>query len=438
MPALQKINLGTAPEGRDGDTVRVGFTKLNANVDALSNQAALVSGATITQAQALTSAHIGERINFNFPAAGTVNLPAASTCPADSVLHLRNVGATVVTLAIAAGSGDTLALSRLNPGEAATLDTDGVHAWNVLLRGRSASDNETVNGSFTVTSPSGVAGVQIGGSAGQYKVLTFATGPQPRWQLLTDNSPESGSNAGANIAFSRYADNGAWIDSPLTITRSSGVVQFSKRPTWAGVTPWDSGNFNPGTYVTTNTFQVLPTRKRIYANQVTGQWGDQTFVVESDLGQTGIGFRATNTGGVFRLNSGNSSFECVSWDSNAYAPITASSFNVGSDYRLKNLFGEVVDPIARVRRFCPVMAEYKSQPGKVYPMFLAHKLQEVAPHAVSGDKDAVDSDGKPVYQSVDYSKLTPDLTAAIIALADENDALRARIVVIEEKIGVVR
>ncbi|MET3214315.1 UNVERIFIED_ORG: hypothetical protein ABIC48_002059 [Burkholderia territorii] len=434
MSVLQKINLGTAPDGKEGDTVRVGFTKINANVDALSNQAALVSGATITQAQALTSAHIGKRINLAFSATGTVNVPAANTCPADSVVHLRNVGATVVTLAITAGSGDTLALSRLNPGEAATLDTDGVHAWSVLMRGRSASDNETVNGSLTVTSPSGVAGVQIGGSAGQYKVLTFATGTQPRWQLLTDNSPESGSNSGANFACSRYADNGTWIDTPFSITRSTGMVQFATRPTWAGATPWDSSNLNPGNYATVNTFQILKARKRINASQETGEWGDQTFVVESDLAQTGIGFRAGNGAVIFRYNNSNASLECVSWNSGAYAPMVASSFNVGSDYRLKNLFGEVVDPIARVRRFCPVMAEYKSQPGKVYPMFLAHKLQEVAPHAVSGEKDAVDSDGKPVYQSVDYSKVTPDLAAAIIALADENVTLRTRVAALEKAV----
>ncbi|KWU26777.1 hypothetical protein [Burkholderia cenocepacia] len=212
----------------------------------------------------------------------------------------------------------------------------------------------------------------------------------------------------------------------------AGVATFDARPTFAGKTPWDSGNLNPGNYATVNTFQVLVARKRILANQVTGQWGDQTFVVESDLSHTGIGFRAANGAMVFRYNFDNSSFECVSWDSGGFGPIAASAFNVVSDYRLKNVIGEIVDPIERVRKFQPVMAEYKANPGNAYPMFIAHVLQKTAPHAVSGEKDAVTAEGKPINQVVDYSKVTPDLAAAIIALADELDAVKRRMSILEQ------
>ncbi|RQU14185.1 hypothetical protein DF152_17100 [Burkholderia cenocepacia] len=79
------------------------------------------------------------------------------------------------------------------------------------------------------------------------------------------------------------------------------------------------------------------------------------------------------------------------------------------------------------------MAEYKTTPGNAYPMFIAHILQEAAPHAVSGEKDAATPDGAPIFQAVDYSKITPDLAAAIVALADENVSLRARVSALEEK-----
>lgn len=36
-----------------------------------------------------------------------------------------------------------------------------------------------------------------------------------------------------------------------------------------------------------------------------------------------------------------------------------------------------------------------------------------APHAVSGEKDAVDAEGKPQYQGIDVSFLVATLTAAI-------------------------
>jgi hypothetical protein len=141
MTALQKVDLGTPPTAVDGDTSRDGFSKGNANVDVLNKQATLTStAALITAAQALTVAHVGTRVNINLAAAGTVNLPAASACAADQVVHLRNLGTTLITLAIATGSGDTIGLTTLAAGESAVFDTDGVHAWRALLRGRANNE----------------------------------------------------------------------------------------------------------------------------------------------------------------------------------------------------------------------------------------------------------------------------------------------------------
>jgi hypothetical protein len=45
--------------------------------------------------------------------------------------------------------------------------------------------------------------------------------------------------------------------------------------------------------------------------------------------------------------------------------------------------------------------------------FIAHELAEVVPQCVTGQKDAVDAEGKPVYQGIDTSFLVATLTAAI-------------------------
>ena len=45
--------------------------------------------------------------------------------------------------------------------------------------------------------------------------------------------------------------------------------------------------------------------------------------------------------------------------------------------------------------------------------FMAHEIQDVLPYLVNGQKDAVDTKGKIVPQTVDYSKLTPILVKAI-------------------------
>jgi microcystin-dependent protein len=177
MAALQTVAFGAASDGSQGDSVRTGFTKANSNTAVLQAQAALVSNAsTITTAQALTVAHVGKRVNINLATSGTINLPSAATCAADNVLLLRNVGTTVVTLAITAGSGDTVALSKLNPGESVSLDTDGIHAWSVLLRGRSNADNETVVGTLTAASISSPT-VTAAAPPGMVAAFAMATPP---------------------------------------------------------------------------------------------------------------------------------------------------------------------------------------------------------------------------------------------------------------------
>ncbi|KVF71024.1 hypothetical protein WS75_22895 [Burkholderia sp. FL-7-2-10-S1-D7] len=174
MAILQKANLGTVPTGSGGDDQRTANTKFNANVDVLSAQAVLTTASPITSSQALTAArHLGRRVSINIAAGGTITLPAASACAADGVLHIRNVG-KAIAIAVAAGSGDALALTKLNTGEAVLLDTDGVNAWRVLMRGRAYGDDEVVNGALSVGGDLLAFG-KLGGIAGA-NLLVNASG----------------------------------------------------------------------------------------------------------------------------------------------------------------------------------------------------------------------------------------------------------------------
>lgn len=294
MTALVTINQGTAPAGSDGDTVRSAFSKVNANVGVLQAQAALTSATGITTAQALTVAHVGKRVNISLSTAGVVNLPAASTCTADSVILLRNIGTTIVTLAITAGSGDTVALSKLNPGESVLMDTDGAHAWNVLTRGRSNSDNEivigncTVNGNETIggalsvtgnTTTSGVlsaapttgdGALVVSRPAGNYGFLRLQTAGVNRWNLQVNNEAESGSNAGSSLSLYAIGDTGTSLGSVFNVARATQVVAFTQRPTFAGQTPWDSGNFTPSTKLTNVAAKILGNSSINTPNLTTG------------------------------------------------------------------------------------------------------------------------------------------------------------------------
>jgi predicted esterase YcpF (UPF0227 family) len=87
--------------------------------------------------------------------------------------------------------------------------------------------------------------------------------------------------------------------------------------------------------------------------------------------------------------------------------------NTSSDYRLKENVTPVSDGITRLQQLKPSRFNFIVDPDKTVDGFLAHEVQTIVPEAITGEKDAVDDDGNPVYQGIDQSKLVPLLTAAL-------------------------
>jgi hypothetical protein len=103
---------------------------------------------------------------------------------------------------------------------------------------------------------------------------------------------------------------------------------------------------------------------------------------------------------------------------------TATAYNTSSDYRLKNTIAPMTGALAKVALLKPVTYKWNVD-GSDCEGFIAHELAEVCPLAVTGAKDAVDADGKPVHQGIDVSFLVATLTAAIQELKAEFDAYKA-------------
>lgn len=101
------------------------------------------------------------------------------------------------------------------------------------------------------------------------------------------------------------------------------------------------------------------------------------------------------------------------------------SYNTTSDYRLKENVQPMVGALDKIAQLNPVTYTWKSD-GSDGQGFIAHELQAVVPDCVSGEKDAVDADGKPQYQGVDTSFLVATLVAAIQALTARIAALEAK------------
>jgi hypothetical protein len=102
------------------------------------------------------------------------------------------------------------------------------------------------------------------------------------------------------------------------------------------------------------------------------------------------------------------------------------SYQSGSDYRLKENIAPMTGALATVALLKPVTFKWKSDSSDGQG-FIAHELQAVVPDCVTGEKDAVDADNKPVYQGVDTSFLVATLTAAIQELNAKVDAQAAEI-----------
>jgi hypothetical protein len=101
-------------------------------------------------------------------------------------------------------------------------------------------------------------------------------------------------------------------------------------------------------------------------------------------------------------------------------------YNVNSDYRLKENVNYTFDATTRLKQLKPARFNFIADQEKgTVDGFLAHEVSSVVPNAITGEKDAVDDDGKPIHQQIDQSKLVPLLVKTIQELEARITALEA-------------
>jgi hypothetical protein len=95
---------------------------------------------------------------------------------------------------------------------------------------------------------------------------------------------------------------------------------------------------------------------------------------------------------------------------------TAPSFAAGSDYRLKTDIrsaSEEIDFVEKIDALRPVLFTNRESGDKDLLGFIAHEVAPHIPEAVEGEKDAVDDEGNPAYQSLAAAKMIPYLVGAV-------------------------
>ena len=116
---------------------------------------------------------------------------------------------------------------------------------------------------------------------------------------------------------------------------------------------------------------------------------------------------------------------------------SSTAFNTSSDYRLKENQVAISDGITRLKTLKPykfnfiVDKDEDDNVTKIVDGFFAHEVSSAVPEAVTGEKDAVDENGKIKPQAIDQSKLVPLLTSALQEAITKIETLEAKVTALE-------
>ena len=110
---------------------------------------------------------------------------------------------------------------------------------------------------------------------------------------------------------------------------------------------------------------------------------------------------------------------------------SAVAYNNLSDYRTKENDVKISDGITKLKLLRPIRFNFKHVPDTTVDGFFAHEVTPAVPEAVTGEKDAVDSNGEINPQMLDSSKLVPLLTAALQEAIAKIEVLETKVAALE-------
>ena len=257
-------------------------------------------------------------------------------------------------------------------------------------------------------------------SADTSGILEIQTGSTPTTAITVDASQNVGIGTSSPSFPLQVQKSG---DSRIAIVSTSGsntaVTQYS---TNNGSTYWYN-YYNGSSFV----FQDNASeRMRIDSS------GNLLVGTTSSGGAAGLSFQKYSTGVSALCNTNAVNFVANQFQYNSstvgniYIGSSTTTYATSSDYRLKEDIAPMTGALAKVSALKPVTYKWKVD-GSSSEGFIAHELAEVVPDCVTGEKDAVDAEGKPVYQGIDTSFLVATLTAALQELNAKVDAQAAEI-----------
>ena len=357
--------------------------------------------------------------NANF--AGTVTSTAAGNGNAP-ILHITDTADTEVAWFEGNRAGDTgayIAIQHLPSTAAETNrsgikfqakdDGDNVTTYASLIQYISDYTGGTEDGIFTVNTmtngsvtekmkflPQGEIVIGQGSSNAGFldfdgTNLQFNTQRNPNTGSFVDSNKShahiglQGSDGGSKIVFATASANNTTASTRMTVM-ANGSVGIGTSVVYA---------FGSGT--ATGFFA-----------QPNGYFGNSV-----GTGVTAVGIcKRQDDGTQMRFYQGTSTVGEITTTS------TATAYNTGSDYRLKEDLKDF-NGLDKVSKISVYDFKWKSDDSRSYGV-MAHELEEVLPQAVVGEKDAEEMQG------VDYSKIVPLLVKSIQELKAEVDSLKQK------------
>jgi hypothetical protein len=246
--------------------------------------------------------------------------------------------------------------------------------------------------------------------------------------LLTVQTAATGTTAGSNV-IARLQSNASGRDATLQF--SDNVANSVTISMLSGATVFRQNGTESTRITSSGQLLLNNTGGAGFSGRVVsvGAVNNDAFAGEVPSGSTGGG-----TCYVGKISNTTAFLAYWLYGSSNVGTITSNgsttAYNTTSDYRLKEQVQPMTGALAKVQQLKPCTYKWKAD-GSDGEGFIAHELQAVVPDAVTGEKDAVDEDGKPKYQGIDTSFLVATLTAAIQEQQALIQTLTARVEALE-------
>jgi hypothetical protein len=358
----------------------------------------------------------GVPLNIQTTGAGPINFLTSSTTRA-TLDSSGNLGLGVTPSAW--GTSGTI-LKALQIGAAGSIAAGTVDAslqmsQNAYFDGSSWKYIQTATaGNYYISGNTHNWRIAASGTAGNAITFTQAMTLDASGNLAVGTTSALSSASGRTDFTLNGGSNGAIISFGISGTRKGYIysesTDFSVANEGAGAMRFfnngaeraridSSGNLLVGNtaYNNDNKGILLSNNGRLYAT--------------ADAGIVGSFNRLTDNGSCINFYRSSTEVGSIS------VTTVATIYNTTSDYRLKTVVGAVTGQGARIDALEPIEYTWNSN-GSRTRGFLAHKFQEVYADSVTGTKDEVDADGKPVYQAMQASssEVIADLVAEIKSL----------------------